>query len=82
LVRAAALEEHESGVRFTSVLPGMVATGLLEKRAEPPSAQVREQCLHPKDVAATILFALSLPERACVAELTVLPAALQVLGKT
>jgi NAD(P)-dependent dehydrogenase (short-subunit alcohol dehydrogenase family) len=82
MVRAAALEEHELGVRFTSVLPGMVATRLLDKRAEPPSAQARRQCLQPEDVAATILFSLSLPERACVAELTVLPAALQVLGRT
>jgi NAD(P)-dependent dehydrogenase (short-subunit alcohol dehydrogenase family) len=82
LVRAAALEEHGRGIRFTSILPAMVATEILDKRPEPPPPEVREQCLQPEDVAATILFALSLPERACIAELSVLPNALQVLGRT
>ena len=82
LVRAVALEEHERGVRFTSILPAMVATEILDKRPESPPPEVREQCLQPEDVAATIIFALSLPERACVAELSVLPNALQVLGRT
>ncbi len=82
LVRASAVEEHEHGVRFTSVLPGMVATELLDKRPAPPTADVLAKCLQPEDVAATIVFALSLPERACVAELTVVPNALQALGRT
>lgn len=80
--RAAAIEEHEHGVRFTSILPGMVGTELLDKRPAPPTAEVLAQCLQPEDVAATIVFALSLPERACLAELTVLPSVLQTLGRT
>jgi NADP-dependent 3-hydroxy acid dehydrogenase YdfG len=82
LVRAVAVEEQGQGIRFTSILPAMVATEILDKRPEPPPPEMREQCLQPEDVAATILFALSLPERACVAELSVLPNALQVLGRT
>jgi len=82
LLRAAAIEEHERGVRFTAVQPGMVATELLDKRSEPPPPEVRAQCLQPEDVAATIMFALSLPERACLAELTLLPNALQAVGRT
>ncbi len=82
VARAAAIEEHEHGVRFTSILPGMVGTELLDKRPAPPTAEVLAQCLQPEDVAATIVFALSLPERACLAELTVLPSALQTLGRT
>ncbi len=81
-VRAAALEEHQHAVRFTSVLPGMVETELLDKRPVPPTAEVRAGSLQPEDVAATIVFALSLPERACIAELTVLPNSLQALGRT
>ncbi len=81
-VRAAALEEHDHGVRFTSILPGMVHTELMDKRPVPPTAEVRAQSLQPQDVAATIVFALSLPERACIAELTILPSALQALGRT
>jgi NADP-dependent 3-hydroxy acid dehydrogenase YdfG len=38
--------------------------------------------LDPGDVAATIVFALSLPSRACVAELTIIPTVLQSLGRT
>jgi NAD(P)-dependent dehydrogenase (short-subunit alcohol dehydrogenase family) len=82
LVRAVALEEQGKGIRFTSVLPAMVATEILDKRPEPPPPEVREQCLQAEDVAETILFALSLPERACLAELSLLPNALQVLGKS
>jgi NAD(P)-dependent dehydrogenase (short-subunit alcohol dehydrogenase family) len=82
LVRGAAVEEHEQGVRFTSILPAMVATELMDKRPEPPSPEVREKSLQPEDVAATIVFSLSLPARACVAELTLVPNELQVLGRT
>ena len=82
LVRAFALEEKGQGVRFTSVLPGLVDTPILDKRPEPPTPEVRAQALRPEDVAATIVFALSLPERACVAEVTVLPNALQALGRS
>ena len=63
-------------------LSDRATTELLEKRPEPPTAEVRAQYLQPEDVAAAVLFALSLPERACVAELTLLPNALQVLGRT
>lgn len=81
-VRAAALEEHERGVRFTTILPGLVETKLLQKRPIPPSAHEIDGALQPDDVAAAIVFALSMPARACVAELTVVPTTLQSLGRT
>jgi hypothetical protein len=43
----------------------MVATQILNKRPEPPGPEVREQRLRPEVVAATIVLARSLPERAC-----------------
>jgi serine 3-dehydrogenase len=82
LVRAASFEEHENGVRFTAVLPGMTDTPLVDKRPSPPPAEVRALMLQPDDVAATILCALSLPPRACLGELTIVPTALQAVGKT
>ena len=82
LVRAASFEEHQNGVRFTAVLPGMVDTPLVDKRPAPPPAEVRALMLQPDDVAATILCALSLPPRACLGELTIVPTALQAVGKT
>ncbi len=80
--RAAGFEEHRRGVRFTTVLPGVVDTPIVDRRPEPPSAEVRAHMLQPEDVAAACLFAVSLPPRAHVPELTVLPTRLQAVGKT
>lgn len=80
--RGAGLEEHTRGVRFTTVLPGVVDTAILDTRPEPPSAEMRSHMLQPEDVAAACLFAASLPPRAHVPELTILPTALQSVGKT
>lgn len=80
--RGAGFEEHAHGVRFTTVLPGVVDTAILDSRPEPPSAELRRHMLQPEDVAAACLFAVSLPPRAHVPELTILPTALQSVGKT
>ncbi len=80
--RGVAFEEHARGVRITTVLPGVVDTPILDNRPEPPSAELRAHMLQPDDVAAACLFALTLPPRAYVPELTILPTALQAVGKT
>jgi NAD(P)-dependent dehydrogenase (short-subunit alcohol dehydrogenase family) len=80
--RGAAFEEHTRGVRFTTVLPGLVDTPILDSRPEPPSAELRGHMLKPEDVATVCLFALTLPGRASVPEITILPTALQAVGKT
>ena len=80
--RAAGFEEHQNGVRFTTVAPGIVDTPILDSRPSPPPPEVRSASLQPEDVAAACLFVATLPERAYVPELTILPAALQALGKT
>jgi NADP-dependent 3-hydroxy acid dehydrogenase YdfG len=80
--RGAGFEEHTHGVRFTTVLPGVVDTPILDSRPEPPSAELRAHMLQPEDVAAACLFAATLPPRAHIPELTILPTALQSVGKT
>ncbi|MFZ0088456.1 MAG: SDR family oxidoreductase [Solirubrobacteraceae bacterium] len=80
--RAAALEAHDAGVRFTSVLPGVVDTPILDLRPAPPPDELRARMLKPEDVAEACLFAVTLPPRAHIPELTILPTALQALGKT
>lgn len=82
LARAAGLEEHENGIRFSSILPGIVDTPILDNRPEPPPKEVRDASLKPEDVAAAGLFLVTLPPRAHVPELTMIPATLQALGKT
>jgi NAD(P)-dependent dehydrogenase (short-subunit alcohol dehydrogenase family) len=82
LSRAAGFEEHEGGVRFSTVLPGIVDTPILDNRPEPPPKEVREAALKPEDVARACLFLVTLPPHAHVPELTMVPTRLQALGKT
>ena len=62
--------------------PRAVDTPIIDKRPQPPDAAMRAQMLQPIDVAEAIAFMLSLPKRAAIPELVILPAALQTLGKT
>jgi NAD(P)-dependent dehydrogenase (short-subunit alcohol dehydrogenase family) len=82
LAHAAGFEEHQNGVRFTSILPGIVDTAILDNRPEPPGREIRDLSLKPEDVAAACLFLATLPERAYVPEMTILPTAIQALGKS
>jgi NAD(P)-dependent dehydrogenase (short-subunit alcohol dehydrogenase family) len=82
LAHAAGFEEHHRGVRFSAVLPGIVDTPILDNRPEPPPKEVRERSLKPEDVAAACFFLATLPPRAYVPELTILPTEIQALGKT
>jgi NAD(P)-dependent dehydrogenase (short-subunit alcohol dehydrogenase family) len=82
LARAAGFELHSEGVRFSVINPGVVDTPMLLKRPTPPAPEVAAQMLRPEDVADCAVFMLSLPRRAWVTELTILPTALQAMGKT
>jgi len=67
------MEECMNGVRATSILPGEVATPILEKRPVPPPPEERARMLQADDLGKTILFVASLPPRACVNELIISP---------
>jgi NADP-dependent 3-hydroxy acid dehydrogenase YdfG len=67
------MEECANGIRATSILPGEVATPILEKRPVPPTPEVRARMLQPEDLGATILYLAALPPRACVNELIISP---------
>jgi NAD(P)-dependent dehydrogenase (short-subunit alcohol dehydrogenase family) len=67
------MEECVNGIRATSVLPGEVATPILEKRPVPPSREERERMLQAEDLGQTLLYLASLPPRACVNELIISP---------
>jgi NADP-dependent 3-hydroxy acid dehydrogenase YdfG len=74
--------DSEGQVRFTVILPGVVDTDILDNRPEPPPRAMRDQMLRAEDIAAAVTFAVDLPPRAFVAEMTILPTALQAIGKT
>lgn len=82
LTRALGFEEHQNGVRCCTINPGIVDTPILDNRPSPPPPEVREASLKPEDLAAACLFAATLPARATVSELTMVPSAIQALGKT
>jgi NADP-dependent 3-hydroxy acid dehydrogenase YdfG len=68
-------EECTNGIRATSLLPGEVATPILEKRPLPPPREERERMLQAEDLGQTILYIASLPARVCVNELIISPSA-------
>ena len=82
LARAAGFEEHEKGVRFSSIIPGVVDTPILDNRPNPPPKEVRDLSLRPEDVAAACFFLVTLPSRVYVPELAIMSTPLQSLGKS
>ena len=82
LARGAGLEEHLNGVRFSVINPGATNTPIMLKRPVQPPPEMLAKMLFPEDVAEACLAVLSLPRRAHIPELTILPTALQALGAT
>jgi NADP-dependent 3-hydroxy acid dehydrogenase YdfG len=68
------IEECRNGIRATSILPGEVATPILEKRPVPPSPEERARMLQPEDLGQAVRFVATLPARVCINELMITPA--------
>jgi 3-oxoacyl-[acyl-carrier protein] reductase len=69
--RSLMLETRKEGIRVIAVCPGSVDTSML--RDQPMLKSEPSRILRPEDVAATILQALTLPDRALVSELDIRP---------
>ena len=67
------IEECVNGIRASSVLPGEVATPILEKRPVPPSQEQRDRMVQAEDLGQAILFLATMPARTCVNELIIAP---------
>jgi NADP-dependent 3-hydroxy acid dehydrogenase YdfG len=67
------MEECQHGIRACSLLPGEVATPILDKRPVPPSQDQRDRMVQPEDVGQAILFLASMPARTCINELIISP---------
>ena len=68
------MEECMHGIRATSILPGEVATPIMEKRPVPPSPAERARMAQAEDLGKAILFVAEMPARTCVNELVIAPA--------
>lgn len=66
-------EQGIHGIRSICISPGEVETPILNTRPSPPTMAERELMLQPQDVADAVLFSVTLPARACVTELVILP---------
>jgi 3-oxoacyl-[acyl-carrier protein] reductase len=69
--RALMLEARKDNIRVITICPGSVDTALIRNQTMLPANP--DRILQPEDVAATVLAALTLPERATVSELDVRP---------
>ncbi|MBO0707471.1 MAG: SDR family NAD(P)-dependent oxidoreductase [Candidatus Dormibacteraeota bacterium] len=67
--------ERRYGIRACAVCPGEVATPILDDRPVPPPPAARELMLQPEDVASTIVHVVTLPGRALIDLVTILPTA-------
>ena len=76
LAHGTRVEEKANGIRTSVVFPGLCDTEILAQRPVPTPREVLDQALAPEDVAEAVLFLASLPPRAVVPELQLLPARL------
>ena len=67
------IEEFAHGIRATSLVPGEVATPILDKRPVPPTTEQRMRMIQPADMGKAILFLAEMPEHTCVNELVITP---------
>jgi NAD(P)-dependent dehydrogenase (short-subunit alcohol dehydrogenase family) len=63
-------EERGNGIRACSICPRDVNTPLLDKRPQPPSAEMRAKMLQPEDLAACAWLVATLPARVVLDEIS------------
>ena len=80
LANATMMEERLNGIRVTVIYPGLCDTPILNNRPVPPTQEQRDLMMKPEDIAAACVFAASLPPRTYVADLVLMPGALQCNG--
>jgi NAD(P)-dependent dehydrogenase (short-subunit alcohol dehydrogenase family) len=73
LTDAINIEERKNGIRACCIFPGEINTPLLEKRPVVPPPEARAKMLQAEDVAAAVMLAIDLPERATVERLLIRP---------
>lgn len=69
------MEECGHGVRSTVIEPGEVNTPIMDLRPVKLPPEVRAKMLQPEDVAAAVVFAVTMPPHACINEILISPTA-------
>jgi NAD(P)-dependent dehydrogenase (short-subunit alcohol dehydrogenase family) len=81
LARGSNFEEHQNGIRFTTIFPGMSDTPMLDRRPVPIPADVRRHAVDVDDIAELCLYLVSLRPEIHIPEVAILPAPIQAMGK-
>ncbi len=79
--RGSNFEEHQHGIRFTTIFPGMTNTPMLDRRPVPIPDEIRRHALQPHDIAELCLYLISLRREVHIPEVAILPAPIQAMGK-
>ena len=66
-------EFKNTGIRASVVIPGEVATPILDQRYVPPSAEARKRMVDVQETAEAICLIASLPSRTNIPELVIRP---------
>jgi len=74
-------EFRNTGVRASVVIPGEVATPILDLRPIPPSSESREMMVDVEETSATIYLIASLPKRTNIPELVIRPTMFRDMSK-
>lgn len=67
------MDECVNGLRACCLMPGEVATPILNLRPVVPSAAEQARMLQPEDLGRTIAFIAGMPPRVCINELLISP---------
>jgi serine 3-dehydrogenase (NADP+) len=76
LAHATRFEEKLNGIRTSVIFPGLCRTDLIHKRPVPTPKEVLDLALEPEDVAHAVIAIATLPPRAVVPEMELLPSRL------
>jgi NADP-dependent 3-hydroxy acid dehydrogenase YdfG len=67
------MDECVNGLRACCLMPGEVATPILELRPVVPSKEERAKMLQSEDLGRTIAFIAAMPARVCINEVLISP---------
>jgi NADP-dependent 3-hydroxy acid dehydrogenase YdfG len=74
-------EFRNTGIRASVVVPGEVATPIMDLRPTPPSEEARETMVGVEETSEAIYLIASMPQRTCIPELVIRPTMLRNLSK-
>ncbi|MBS0561717.1 MAG: SDR family oxidoreductase [Proteobacteria bacterium] len=68
------MEECHNGIRSTAMLPGEVATPILDQRPIPVTPEERARLVQPEDCGDLVRYIATLPKHVCINEVMITPA--------